>query len=912
MLKIEEEIQAAIEDAKSQKDEDVLEVQGGLFGDNKWEVREGKRYYNFGDVEDDFWGNAEQLILSQLERYAETAVGLDSGQKRLFAADAAKGFAFVDLSQKFFDVVLMNPPFGQGSIQTRTLIDKDYGSVKGELAACFISRARSLLVGGGKVGCLATRLLLSLPTYEKWRHEEFIGKNSLSLLADLGYGVLDAAVVEAAAYIQSKGEIKQGVFIDCLQNKKKEMDLKSKVKSITVDNVRELKKFAGLPASVIAHFISNESIEEISRNRKLLDSGIRAYKGINTSDDFRFLRLSWELFPSLDNIKWKPFAKGGEWNPFWDDIHLEVNWNLNGVEINSAGGTIRNFDTQGKAGLTYPERTTSSFGPRVLPETTIYSSAGMGIFSDDLSLLLSSLPLMLSRQGQFLVEMSLSGGDSSVSGTAARHYTNGMINRLPFPELGENGLPLEKLSLKIIELKRNLFQLSEVSRNYQPNLFRGEDVPAVSLNNLVLLLTNLKEQAELLSDMADYTDELFGFDESDLAPVVGPNLWRYSSDAHEDIVDLYLKSDQELISIAVELFGGGARYITKNCQLLDRKIELIAHITQCHPVSIIQVLLSNTDNILTSELIERVAFMILSFSVGSAFGRWQDNQLIQDNIFDPPQSISYGEERAIFVSEDGGANVGSLNRAIEKYLSSIGGSVSFNAIKEVVGRPKDSNLWSSFFDFHLSEYSKSRRQAPIYWPLQTASGSYTLWVCFHSIDEQVLYRCVNDFLEGPTGKIAEINNQLSFLKSKQSRSKEEEKDLERLGVFEDELKDFRDELLRIAQFWVPDHNDGVLVVAAPLWRLFGNSAFQKTLKNTWSNLEIGNLDWSIMAYNLWPERVIHKCVEDRSIAIAHDLEGQLWEEVEKPAARGNGIKRVWQAKSLTSAELQALVQAKSE
>ena len=67
-----------------------------------------------------------------------------------------------------------------------------------------------------------------------------------------------------------------------------------------------------------------------------------------------------------------------------------------------------------------------------------------------------------------------------------------------------------------------------------------------------------------------------------------------------------------------------------------------------------------------------------------------------------------------------------------------------------------------------------------------------------------------------------------------------------------------------------------------------------------------------MAYNLWPERVIHKCVEDRSIAIAHDLEGQLWEEVEKPAARGNGIKRVWQAKSLTSAELQALVQAKSE
>jgi hypothetical protein len=34
------------------------------------------------------------------------------------------------------------------------------------------------------------------------------------------------------------------------------------------------------------------------------------------------------------------------------------------------------------------------------------------------------------------------------------------------------------------------------------------------------------------------------------------------------------------------------------------------------------------------------------------------------------------------------------------------------------------------------------------------------------------------------------------------------------------LKDFRDELLRIASFWKPNLNDGVQITAAPLWKLF--------------------------------------------------------------------------------------------
>ncbi len=38
--------------------------------------------------------------------------------------------------------------------------------------------------------------------------------------------------------------------------------------------------------------------------------------------------------------------------------------------------------------------------------------------------------------------------------------------------------------------------------------------------------------------------------------------------------------------------------------------------------------------------------------------------------------------------------------------------------------------FNKFFDFHLKDYSKNKRYSPIYWPLSTASGSYTVWLYY--------------------------------------------------------------------------------------------------------------------------------------------------------------------------------------
>ena len=51
--------------------------------------------------------------------------------------------------------------------------------------------------------------------------------------------------------------------------------------------------------------------------------------------------------------------------------------------------------------------------------------------------------------------------------------------------------------------------------------------------------------------------------------------------------------------------------------------------------------------------------------------------------------------------------------------------------------PVDVRRWlqRDFFPFHLQRYSKSRRKAPIYWPLATASGRYTLWIYYPSLEQ---------------------------------------------------------------------------------------------------------------------------------------------------------------------------------
>jgi hypothetical protein len=288
---------------------------------------------------------------------------------------------------------------------------------------------------------------------------------------------------------------------------------------------------------------------------------------------------------------------------------------------------------------------------------------------------------------------------------------------------------------------------------------------------------------------------------------------------------------------------------------------------------------------------------LLSWAVGVAFGRFDWRLATGERVapaepepFDPlpaksPGMLQEGSEpfhahAEILVDNQGHPH--DLARLVEEVLGRVDVSV-----------PDDIRRWlqRDFFAFHLQRYSKSRRKAPIYWQLSTASGSYTLWVYYPSLNNQTLFTAVNDFLDGPHGKLTQVSRECAGLRTKGSgRSRDEEKHYETLQIFEQELTDLRDTLLKIAPTYQPNHDDGVQITAAPLWPLFRHKPWQKVLKDTWTKLEKGDYDWAHLAMAYWPNRVREKCKTDKSLAIAHGLE-DLYVEPEAAPKKTRGRKK---------------------
>lgn len=148
------------------------------------------------------WEQAESRLREALEGFIKAAQGTYQG--RLFAQDALEGLRLMDLVRETFDVVLMNPPFGALSAGVKKGLVKAYPRSKNDLLAIFVERGLELLNTGGRIGAITSRTAFFLSSYQKWREEIVLGVAEPEVFADLGHGVMDDAMVEAAAYVLEK------------------------------------------------------------------------------------------------------------------------------------------------------------------------------------------------------------------------------------------------------------------------------------------------------------------------------------------------------------------------------------------------------------------------------------------------------------------------------------------------------------------------------------------------------------------------------------------------------------------------------------------------------------------------------------------------------------------------------------
>jgi hypothetical protein len=148
------------------------------------------------------WQNAESRLQTALTDFAGAA--RSSYQGRLFARDALQGLRIIDLTSEVFDLVVMNPPFGALAANTKDQLIKNYPNSKNDLLAIFVERGLDLLHCGGFLGAITSRTCFYLYSFQRWRENVVMSRGRPEAMADLGLGVMDDALVEAAAYVLEK------------------------------------------------------------------------------------------------------------------------------------------------------------------------------------------------------------------------------------------------------------------------------------------------------------------------------------------------------------------------------------------------------------------------------------------------------------------------------------------------------------------------------------------------------------------------------------------------------------------------------------------------------------------------------------------------------------------------------------
>ena len=883
LLKIDEEIEEALNLAREEFQKELQirnEERNGFFPDSLSPRQIS--IFDFTDLRDrtGFWNFAEQKLLDALREYAEQAEETEDVQKRLFAQDAARGFAFIDLFRKRYDVVLMNPPFGETSNATDSYIRNQFPTSKNDMYATFVERGLDCLISDGTLGAITNRTGFFLKTFESWRREFLVGRGRLYLMADLGYGVLDAMVETACYCIKKKPQSCVTPFFRVVELLDKAFQLEncvnwnSSTKEATF--LVDLRALENVPSYPISYWINSWQLKAFAKYPSAKKRGFNAYVGYSSKDDFRFIRGIWEVRPDnvcspnsnnilLHNRKeyeqltmqgrmWVVTSKGGAFSPYYGDIHLLVSWKGNGRELHeyiSSKYAYLNGNTDWVlhpeacyflGGITWTRRTTSSPSFRVLPKGCMFSEKGPTLSLNSLKDAYYLLGILQTETVEKIIQLQLGAVDA-----AARSYEIGIVEKLPIPveELDINKEIISTSTEAAARIIMKLLTYLEPSALYI--------IPYLGVSSSLKDLTKKINQYNNLLRL-EYNNSTTRIKQI-IAVAYGSEETIPTENEHPVFKDMNNKELSNLVihaTIGITVGRWDIRFAT-GAKEPPEMLDPFAPLPVCPPGT-----LQNKEGLPVSP---------------------------QDVPDDYPIRISWS---GILVDDEGHPEdiVTRVREAIEVIWKKNAENIEQEAC-EILGVDSLRDYFCkpiNFFAEHLKRYSKSRRKAPIYWPLSTNSGSYTIWIYYQHLSDQTLYRCVNDYVEPKLKQITEFTLQL---RQNIGRTRQEERELEDLLNLEQELLEFRNELLRVAAFWKPDLNDGVQITAEPLWKLFRLPKWRFTLKDIWEKLEKGDYDWAHLAYSIWPDRVRKKCKHDKSLAIAHDME-DIYEEPAAPTKKKGG------------------------
>ncbi|MEC8160553.1 MAG: hypothetical protein VX111_05450 [Planctomycetota bacterium] len=235
------------------------------------------------------------------------------------------------------------------------------------------------------------------------------------------------------------------------------------------------KSFRQVPNAPFAYWAASALIRAYVQHPQLEGSDKVAKRGVNTNDDWRFLRTHWEVAHQT----WVNHFKGGALARFYSSPTVVLQWGKN--ELMAERVTTKKYkhaiipseDLYFRPGLTWSRRTPSALSVRLMPRNCIFGDKGPAfITSDDCEHdLIAFAAIFNSDIYANLIALQLAAADA-----AARSYEVGLLQKSPIPsvrrDIKRNLAPLAKSAWS---LKRHLDTTNSNSHAfYAPALTPGQ------------------------------------------------------------------------------------------------------------------------------------------------------------------------------------------------------------------------------------------------------------------------------------------------------------------------------------------------------------------------------------------------------------------------------------------------------
>lgn len=848
LLRIDRSLQSAVSKARQQYVREQREPQRLFPGLER--PRNPLLEFNLSGVsEESFFDSAEEYIVEALQDYAAGAPAGMSMRRQLFAHDAAQGVAFIDLSRKRFDVVLMNPPFGDPSLGSARYIENHYAGPS-NLVVPFLYRASELVCHAGFAGAVVDRTVLIKNSYEEVRRGLLLDASPVRDVVDLGWDVLDANVEISILVAQQSARVVSGASLTA------ELDKASALQRWCKEPTRfGLDAFRQAPFSVINCQLPDYLLRALGHWGSI-GTHVPGFVNGHTIKSDELKRLVWELRPSDYGEMWQRMWNGSRYSPYYVPFTEAVITGIGKHRLDSHPTTIyRSTQSHGQPGICYGKRG-DYLCAQILPPGHVLTNEGFAAVLEDCDWTWFLLGVMNSLVVQHAINQY-----------CGQHKGVGYVNAMPVPARADAASEVSAIAM----LARGVWRIlsSVAATDETDSRFVSPWSPSAP--------SSVEELAARASQLESRVQEKHG-------------------EIERAIARLYCTPEEQA---AVEMLNRA-----RPCPSLVRNGRGDAG---------------------------TIAHDIFSWSLGVAFGRFDVRLAIgereappQPEPFDPLPVCSPGmltgddglpvaappsgyplafPTDGILVDDPGHPR--DVVRAVRSVFEPIfdDPNARWHEAAELLGTP-DLRTWFArdFFEPHIKRYSKSRRKAPIYWQLATASGSYSVWLYIHRATGDTLFRVLNDFV-GP--KLDHEKAKLDGLTQEAGAhpSAAQRREIEKQETFVGELQALRAEVARVAPLWKPNLDDGVILNFAPLWRLVPqNRSWLVECKKAWDKLVAGDYDWAHLAMHLWPERVVPKCIDDRSLAIAHGLEDVFWHEDDSGT---------WRKSRVDDATVQKLIQERT-